>query len=212
MLKKPISPVLLALTVIWSTVFLIGCAPQPQPPPRVLPATPVTAPVVKEDSVLIGLLKAQSEALNLKSGLQKTQAELEQSIAKKTAALEAYREEVKAYLAEHPEATAAILAGVGGAAVATDDDSEVSEDAKTVAAGVAVIAGIYAITHAEECAEVAQVMVESDNTRKATQREIESFQKRLDAVNQELQAVDDRLLQIDRDISARKSSTFNSLY
>lgn len=211
--KKPFcKPALLMMGMV---LAFTGCesSPPAPPPPQIAPAIPVSnTPAIKEDTVLLELLRTQRELLATKADLQNQQTQLTGDIAQTKEALADYENEVRAYLKEHPEAVACILAGVGGVAVATDEDSEVTDEARSVATGVAVVAAIYALAHAEEVSEVGQVMVEADTKIKRLKGEIQSQQNTLSALNDELGEIKDQLRQTESAIRQRKAGTSNLVY
>ncbi len=94
----------------------------------------------------------------------------------KEAELADYRGKVNAYLLNHKMALAAIALGVGGTSVAIDTSNEFSQDAQAAASIGAFFAGMYALSNAEEVAEVADVLMQADSRIKTLESEISGFQ------------------------------------
>ncbi|WP_300593844.1 hypothetical protein [Erythrobacter sp.] len=123
--------------------------------------------------VRIGL--AQSEL----TAARNKQSSIEGNISRSKRELVQYENKVRAVLQRHPEAVTAIVAGFGGAAVAIDANNEFSEEAESVAAGVALIAGLYALGNQEEVGYVAGVMSNADRDVKAMKSRITALESDL---------------------------------
>lgn len=96
------------------------------------------------------------------TGMKSKTALLEGRLYEQQSDLKDYEGKVEAYILNHKMAVAAILAGVGGATIALDENNEFSGDARAVAGIVAAIALAYAALHPEEIIEVGDYLLQAD--------------------------------------------------
>lgn len=127
-------------------------------------------------------------------GVERQLAAVRQAIQQTESDQEDYSTKVKEYAMDHKLAIAALGLTVGGGAVALDESDKFNNDQKAVAKGAAVLGGLYAITHHEECIEVANTMakvatIQADyNARiKSSQQKAASLQSQITALKKELE-------------------------
>ena len=104
---------------------------------------------------------------------------------------------------DHKMAAFAIAAGIGGAGVALSPDNAFTEDAKEIGAGVALLAGVWALGNAKELTEVCSNLVKADNVlrdlKKASERtdqQISDKETELEAARLNLSRVEANLLSL----------------
>jgi hypothetical protein len=136
----------------------------------------------------------RASALARIQGLEGQLAVLRQSLATTVAEKDDYTTKVKDYAMDHKAAIAALGITVGGAAVAADQSDRFTDDQKKVAGVGAVVAGLYALSNHEECAEVANQMakavtIQSDYDQRinTARQQISSLQSQIDEEKKQLE-------------------------
>ncbi len=135
---------------------------------------------------------------------------LEQGLSEQRAKLGEYKGRVLAYMMDHKMATAAIVAGVGGAAVAWDPKNEFSEEAKEIGTVGAVVAAIWALANLEEVTQVAGELAKADVNRKSLEGQINSTSDSYKAESDQL-SQEEPALEMARQKCAQTRSELNAL-
>ena len=77
------------------------------------------------------------------------------------------KREVQAFMMDHKMAVAALAAGVAGAGMALDDSGQFTEEARTLAGVVGMVAVGWALFNMEEVAQVASELMKAESMAKA---------------------------------------------
>ncbi len=120
---------------------------------------------------------ARNATLAKIEGLERQLAQARQILAQTQAAQADYTRQVKEYAMEHKLAIAALGITLGGGAIAMSDSKEFTSDQQTVAGGAAVLGGLYAITHHEECLEVANTMAKVATIQADYEKQVKDVQR-----------------------------------
>lgn len=100
---------------------------------------------------------ANQQVLELRSSSHQSETRLKSLRSE----LADYEGRVQAFMMNHKMATAALMAGTGGAAVALDPNNEFSDEARQIGGIIGVIAGVYCFENSEECARVGDQLVQA---------------------------------------------------
>ena len=126
---------------------------------------------MKQVEISIGL--ANGQISNVRSEI----AQIEKDFSIKSEELSHHEQKVRQYMNKHKMAVGAIMAGVGGTAVAIDPDSEYSEDFENIGATVAAAAAMWALFNLDEVFQVADVINTAENKTNSMQSELASLKQ-----------------------------------
>lgn len=136
----------------------------------------------RADSVRKAAEVKRQAALARIQSLERHAGTLRQTLAQTEAAKSTHATKVKAYAMDHKAAIAAMGIAVGGVATAADRDNKLNDNQKAVLGILGVGAGLYALSHHEECLEVANRMTKAAAIQKDFEARIIRTRKELSSL------------------------------
>ena len=110
--------------------------------------------------------------------------------------IEAYEQAVRAYMADHKMAVAALAAGAAGGLAALDDSGRITEDARQVGAMVGGAALLWAAFNLEEAVQVASELAKASDKVTTMKRQHAAIEQRVAAAALALEEAQGTLAQI----------------
>jgi hypothetical protein len=102
-------------------------------------------------------------------------SDLQRQLDQVTAESRALDEAVQAYVARHPEATTALVAGIGGGNLALDSNNEYTQEARAAGLFAASLAVAWASQHMDEVQEVLAELNRASTQKKQYAAQIEQL-------------------------------------